>query len=248
MPALFISYSHEDAAFVEALHEITDIIGYTSWRDKLKISGGLDFSEEIARGIEDCPIFMPLFSPDYFKSSFCEKELAYARTEEKYIFPVILEGDVPPDLEVLHQIRLDCDDRKKVTATALAQVIKELREVLKEPDTIPTRFPEGSDPIWTETLEQDLIDTRWSWCDNHECIGDNWIEFCSGNRVVRSWARHMDGYWEVLENGLVRFGPHVIYVDIENRELIGSHGDPREKSPERSGRFLHHVNQSGILG
>ena len=37
-PILFISYSHEDIVFAEAVHQLPDLIGYTSWRDKTRIA------------------------------------------------------------------------------------------------------------------------------------------------------------------------------------------------------------------
>lgn len=249
MPIIFISYAHEDIIFAGAVQQLTDLIGYTSWRDKTRITGGRRFMDEIAKGIEDSLFFMPLFSPDYIKSEACCKELGYAQKEGKYIFPVVLDGTAPSHLRVIHQIRLKCADRSKVTASELALTIKELHSVIGDPDTARLKFPEGSDPSWPEEdLQLNLMNTRWSWCENPDTIGEDFIEFLPANRVRRSWPTpEKYGKWEVLRNGLVRFGPHILNVDLENGIFQGAHGSPTHSSPERSGRFLHKVTESGIL-
>lgn len=249
MPIIFISYAHEDILFAEAVQEITDLVGYTCWRDKTRITGGKRFLEEIARGIEDSPIFMPIFSPDYTSSEVCQKELTYAQKSYKYIFPVVLSGPVPTDLHEIHQIRLNCVDRSKVTASELARTVKELYAVIGDPETARLKFPEGSDPSWPdEDLQMNLMNTRWSWCDNGNLVGENSIEFLPADRVRRSWPTPEPyGKWEVLGNGLVRFGPHILHFDLDKGIFQGAHGNPNVSHPERSGRFLHDVTDPDVL-
>jgi hypothetical protein len=87
---VFISYTHKDnlgpgavpdAGWVTRFHldlrqRLTELLGVPAciWRDK-KLRGSDDFSEEIFAQLKGSAVFIPVLSPGYLRSTWCQNEL-----------------------------------------------------------------------------------------------------------------------------------------------------------------------------
>lgn len=97
---LFISYRSLDSAKVDAivaslaaLRKPDGTLLYTTWQDKKGIPPGKDWWEAIVDAIIDCEIFVFHISEESLKSDVCRAELHYARERNRFIIPVVLEGE-----------------------------------------------------------------------------------------------------------------------------------------------------------
>ena len=87
---VFISYTHKDnhgpgalpdAGWVTRFHldlqrRLTEFLGVHTqiWRDK-KLRGSDDYSDEIFAQLKGSAVFIPILSPDYLRSTWCQNEL-----------------------------------------------------------------------------------------------------------------------------------------------------------------------------
>ncbi len=81
---IFISYKHSDnqsgwiSEFHRRLHvRLTELLGQEAvvWRDK-KLGGADAFSDEILQQLKNTALFVPVVTPGYMVSEWCQKELA----------------------------------------------------------------------------------------------------------------------------------------------------------------------------
>ena len=95
MPYIFASYSHRD---METAFEIIRGFrkrGYRIWFDE-GIDPGTEWDEYIATHIENCAYMLAFLSDNYFGSSNCKDELAFARDMEKPLLLVYIRDDELP--------------------------------------------------------------------------------------------------------------------------------------------------------
>jgi hypothetical protein len=92
MSHIFISYAHTDSNFVDWLSENLQDKGYPVWLDYLNLGGGLNWEEEIAKGIQDCTYFILVATPNAETSDYVGREIRKARTHNKLIIPLLLGG------------------------------------------------------------------------------------------------------------------------------------------------------------
>ena len=85
---VFISYSHQDKAFVKKLAGNLEKEGMKVWWDFEALKGGQDWSKEIERGIKQCEYFLVALTPDAVKSEWVANEIAYALQAQKTIIPL----------------------------------------------------------------------------------------------------------------------------------------------------------------
>ncbi|WP_020530172.1 TIR domain-containing protein [Flexithrix dorotheae] len=91
MTEVFISYSHEDEAFMEKVKKSLMRNSYTVWTSKTDIKTGVKFKQEINAGIEGASNILYLVSPNSVKSEYCLQELEYADNLNKRIISVMVE-------------------------------------------------------------------------------------------------------------------------------------------------------------
>jgi hypothetical protein len=84
----FISYSHVDAAFADALRVALEARSIDVWIDEADIPSGSRWREELERAIETSDAFVFLLGPDSATSEHCRKELQHAVELNKRILPV----------------------------------------------------------------------------------------------------------------------------------------------------------------
>lgn len=89
---IFISYRRKNIIFAEKLDIAFKNEGYEVWIDSEDIApASPEYMTDIEKGIEGADIVVPIFSPDYFESDICKKELQYAVDNNKRIIPIIYE-------------------------------------------------------------------------------------------------------------------------------------------------------------
>ena len=89
MKIVFISYSRRDQVFARRVFERLEGEQINSWADWEGIPYSAEWWEEIKKGIEAAENFVCILSPAYISSEFCNKELAYARSLNKRVIPVV---------------------------------------------------------------------------------------------------------------------------------------------------------------
>jgi hypothetical protein len=236
---IFISYSHNDLEFVEALHEALEMSRLYPWRDRDRIVAGNSFPQEIQRALRSCSAFIVVVSDSFEQSTWQGSELAEAISLGKRVIPIILGRQIsaPLILSQFHQIRT-CPGQD-MGAREFMRVVKECRQSLGDVDELEDEFDDDSSgPDWDscDDLESFLIGTRWSWRNGND-PRDLWIEFQSRGRVVRSWRPEL-GIWKALDNELIIFGPHLLVFDREAGTFKGAIPSSTHENPMRDGRLL----------
>jgi hypothetical protein len=103
-PDVFISYPRSKLAWVEER-----VYGpLQTWRgaarvffDRNTLNPGGAWLTELARGVESCRVFLPVYCADYFRRPFCQWELQLAVTrdptgEKRIVIPLLIEPIDPP--------------------------------------------------------------------------------------------------------------------------------------------------------
>ena len=97
---IFVSYAHKDARFVFPVIDGISANGYKIWYDGgIRISAS--WTEEIAKAIQTCAVFLTFISKNSMESDFVRREIEFALTiPKKGVIPVYLDSmDVlPPGL------------------------------------------------------------------------------------------------------------------------------------------------------
>jgi len=94
---VFVSYSRKDADFARHLNTALQEAGKTTWFDQESISTGVDFENEIFKGISSADNFLFVLSADAVSSEYCEREVNYASEQSKR-FISVLHREVDPAL------------------------------------------------------------------------------------------------------------------------------------------------------
>ena len=97
---IFFSYSHKD------IREVLEIIGhlqrngYNVWFDE-GIDPGTEWDEYIAEHIDKSTYMLAFLSENYFGSSNCRDELAFARDMDKPLLLIYIAADeLPPGMKL----------------------------------------------------------------------------------------------------------------------------------------------------
>jgi hypothetical protein len=88
-PSIFISYSHRDTEFAEKLDDHLTKAGFVTWRDKIRIDPGDDWSDSINGALQTCQIMILIHSPDAVASDQVKKEWKYFIDKKKTLIPVL---------------------------------------------------------------------------------------------------------------------------------------------------------------
>ncbi|MFK5969491.1 MAG: TIR domain-containing protein [Candidatus Marithrix sp.] len=105
---VFISYSRKDADFARQLNTTLQEAGKTTWFDQESISTGVDFENEIFKGINSADNFLFIISPDAIQSEYCEHEVNYANEQNKRFISILYReinpATMPQALRVINWI------------------------------------------------------------------------------------------------------------------------------------------------
>lgn len=196
---------------------------------------------EVGIAIRNASLFIPVISRHFDQSSWLHHELAAALTSRIPIVPVIESGVTPPvTVTAFKQVRIK-NLNGDISASELLDKVQEIISAAGNPK--PTDFDDdGMDSgpmfIGTEDLRDELVGSRWTWCENSEFFETGmWIEFEADGILRRSW-RSEPGRWKVSENGFVIYKPHALKFDDQCQEFQGVTADPTQSVPERSGKRI----------
>ncbi|HDN27771.1 MAG TPA: toll/interleukin-1 receptor domain-containing protein, partial [Thioploca sp.] len=95
---VFISYSQTDSDFARKLNDALQENRKTVWFDQESIAVGVDFQQEIKRGIENCDNFLFIISPNAIQSPYCADEVEYAHQLNKRIITILHRAVKPEKL------------------------------------------------------------------------------------------------------------------------------------------------------
>lgn len=88
---VFVSYSEEDAAYVEALVSFLRARDVRVWTDQ-SLVGGERWTATLRRAITECAAFVVVMSPAAESSIWVERELNLAEDEGRPVHPLLLQG------------------------------------------------------------------------------------------------------------------------------------------------------------
>ncbi len=107
MTDLFISYSRDDAEFVQALHKALEREGRSTWVD-WDIPANTEWFPEIEQAIDTADNAVFVLSPAWAGSPICRKELLHAMQSGKRLIPLQYQeldpDNIPDDLAKLNWI------------------------------------------------------------------------------------------------------------------------------------------------
>jgi hypothetical protein len=98
MAHVFISYSREDSEYAHLLVKTLEDMGFAVWIDD-KIDYGTKWADVIENNIDHCGALILIMSPDAQDSSWVKRELALAQAKNKPLFPLLLAGQLWPEVE-----------------------------------------------------------------------------------------------------------------------------------------------------
>jgi TolB-like protein/Flp pilus assembly protein TadD len=134
---VFVSYSHDDDAVLDEIRWLQDH-GINVWYDE-GISPGSEWSDVLAKRIQDCSSFVYFLTPPSVASEHCRREISFAQTENRPILAVHLE-----QTEVPAGLRLSLDNRQAILAYERPD---SYRDALLESLGTPSEPEEVSAPI-----------------------------------------------------------------------------------------------------
>lgn len=107
-PYVFVSYSRHDRPFVDRLTSELNAAGVKTWVDTQNISAGLNWQEELERGLFAADVLLYVASRHSGESKWLQAELAAFLGKNGRIVPLILDDDgashLPPFLEAIQWV------------------------------------------------------------------------------------------------------------------------------------------------
>ena len=88
---VFLSYRSVEVEFALKIAADLKNAGVNLWMDRLDIKPGDDWLKALQQAVNDCGAMIPVLSPDYVTSKYCQRELARADRMGRPIFPIILQ-------------------------------------------------------------------------------------------------------------------------------------------------------------
>lgn len=102
---IFISYAHNDMAFVDRLEADLRNQGFAIWVDRRSLQGGQQWHRELEEAIDRSQILLIVLSPEAVASDYVQSEYNYARDEGKVVIPLYYHPcKVPMDLRGIQWI------------------------------------------------------------------------------------------------------------------------------------------------
>jgi len=137
---VFISYRRADEAWASLLHRELKAEGIEAWYDAL-IGPGQEWRLATAKALEECKIFVLLFSENAAQSSDIAKELAAAVLEKKLIVPVRLQNIAPKGAFLYELASRNWIDAYDDTEAKLAELAKRLEHLVRTGARDDTMLP-----------------------------------------------------------------------------------------------------------
>jgi hypothetical protein len=153
----FISYSHEDASFVDQLAEDLVASGVGVWLDRWEIRVGDSISDRIQSGLQESDYLLVVLSPNSVNSPWVHEELNAARfrqleSRRVVVLPVLYQDcEIPPLMT--DKYYADCREER------YRRGLQELLAVLAPPPEIgaPVPFHWGQWRAETPSVSEDAV-------------------------------------------------------------------------------------------
>jgi internalin A len=121
---VFISYGHDDKAFVKKLAGDLGKDSIEAWWDFDALKGGHDWQKEIQQGIKRCDYFIVVLSPNSVDRDWVLKEITFANEYKKKIIPLMLKECERP-ISVIEKQYIDFEKQtQKVAINELLGILK----------------------------------------------------------------------------------------------------------------------------
>ena len=146
MGFLFISYSSKDRPYVELLVAELSRRQLDFWYDR-RIEAGNRWAQAIQAKIRECTVFVPIVTPAFEASEWCEREHQLAERLRKPMAPLLFAGEVPMSL-INKQYEDVTDGARPGDAwfTALAEQLADGAEPVSSPPTVADPGPTVPEP------------------------------------------------------------------------------------------------------
>ncbi len=118
MPRIFISYSKQDDEFVRYLAALLRDQGFDVWYDA-ELNPGEDWWTVLEKEIHACDAFLVIMTPQARQSRWVLRELLLAEKLGKPVYPVLVSGDVWPNLADLQYAEMRSGLRSPLPARLL---------------------------------------------------------------------------------------------------------------------------------
>jgi hypothetical protein len=86
---IYISYTQEDSDFAFVLMTEIQKAGSNAWMDKARLAPGMDWSEEIDKGIREAFAMIVVMSPSAKASEYVTYEWSFAVGAGIYVIPIL---------------------------------------------------------------------------------------------------------------------------------------------------------------
>ena len=122
---VFVSFSFDDAPFVDELSRNLHSAGISHFKANRDIRPTLDWSQEIWEAIRGCRVFLPILTPRFFESDWCKFEGGAACASKKQVLPVlryVTQENVPEPFGRFQSAVVE-------TSEQLGQLVEELQRL-----------------------------------------------------------------------------------------------------------------------
>jgi hypothetical protein len=172
MKHFFLSYSRKDTDIMFRVRDTLRAEGFNVWTDENLTPGTQQWNKEIQQAIANAAGIVVLLSPSSNESEWVANEIAYARTHNLEVFPILIRGEehesVP--IELIRVQRIDIRVRFLAQMQNLVDVMQEeirrldqIEDVKSsEESEVPELNNRGSERIkfWKQLLEKSKARTR----------------------------------------------------------------------------------------
>lgn len=189
MGHVFISYAHDDQAFVDRLRAALSAHNVNTWVDRFQLSPGVNWTNEIGKALEEADAILFVISPNSARSTWVNYELQAAaqrmRTGSgKLVIPVLIgaPSEVPTVLQSIQWIDFSRDFEAGVEV--LLQVLpSSVRQ--QQPPTVSAEKSKGffflsfveEDSEFVAGLRQFMRDQKYGFWDFQESERDYGLQF-----------------------------------------------------------------------
>ncbi len=108
MPHVFISYSKKNQDYARRLASYLTDNGFDIWIDD-RIDYGENWLQVMMNAVYDCAAFIVIMTHESKASKWVQREVAWAESRDKRMFPILLSGENWPEAFILTQYA-DCRD------------------------------------------------------------------------------------------------------------------------------------------
>lgn len=151
MAQIFISYARKDKDEVYPIVDELKRNGFECWIDKEGIESGSVFKKVIISAINECSVFVYMFSKNAFDSEWVNKEYDQAKAIGKHIIPIMLKGtskneDIMFDFRRVDYIDTDIDGWKEKLLRNLKSHFGRSASETEDFSFKPTKVESAEDP------------------------------------------------------------------------------------------------------